>query len=81
MVIALRPSFGFDLVGKSGTFGLMLSKKLSAEGSPGGVLFGGHLFTVDLGFHIGVRVEKPTEQQTHFLTMPSIELDPSWVHH
>jgi hypothetical protein len=81
VVIALRPLFGFDLVGKSGTLGLMVRKELSAEGSPCGVLFGGHLFAVDFGFHIGVHVEEPSEQQTHFLTMPAIELYPSGVHH
>jgi hypothetical protein len=81
VVITLRPLFGFDLVGKSGSLGLMLRKEPSAEGSPGGVLLGGHLIAVDLGFHIRVRIEEPIEQQTHFLTMPAIELDPSWVHH
>jgi len=81
VVIALRPLFGFDLVGKSGTLGLMVRKELSAEGSPCGVLFGGHLFAVDFGFHIGVRSQKLTEQQTHLLAVPTVELDPSRVHH
>src|SRR4029078_13302059 len=80
LVISLRPLFGFDLIGEGSALSLMSGKEFSAEEGPGGVLFGRHLFAVDFGFHIGVRSQKLTEQQTHLLAVPTVELDPSRVH-
>jgi hypothetical protein len=52
----------------------MLSKKLSAIGSPRGVLFCGHLRIVYFGFDVRMSIKEPREQQAHLPTVPAVEL-------